>query len=295
MLQSLPKDIRLKLDQTLAQWPQWNCDPVVTRPPTIVKVLTSGISNFSILVESEQLFVIRIDGFKPSQFGLCRETEWHTLQAAHNMSLTPRPCYFNPDLGALVCDYLSPDVDQGLDVAEVARLLHKIHRLPPQHHRLKLAERVHLYEKQLEKQGRSSGNAVWQYKEKVSSVLQDIAKHPGETVLCHNDLLRANRIYSAGKLWAIDWEYCAMGSPWYDIAVIVNGDSLADQETDALLFAYLGRTPNDWERSTLYRYGCVYRYLELLYYKTLENPILDSLAIEQKSAALGSMLELPVG
>jgi thiamine kinase len=294
MLQSLPKDIRLKLDQTLAQWPQWNCEPVVTRAPTIVKVLTSGISNFSILVESEQHFVVRIDGFKPAKFGLCRETEWRTLQDAHNMSLTPRPCYFNPDLGALVCDYLSPDADQGLDVTEVARLLHKIHRLPPRHHRLKLAERNRLYERQLEQRERSPSDLFRQYGEKVSSLLEAIAQHPGETVLCHNDLLRNNRIYSAGKLWAIDWEYCAMGSPWYDIAVIVNGDSLADHETDSLLFAYLGRKPNDWERITLYRYGCVYRYLELLYYKTLENPILDSLAIEQKSAALESMLELTV-
>ena len=290
MLQSLPSNIRLKLEQTLAQWPQWNCDPVVTRAPTIIKVLTSGISNHSILVESEQRFVIRIDGIKPAKFGLCRETEWRALKTAYNAGLTPRPCYFNPDLGSLVCDYLAPDVAQGLETADIARLLHKIHRLEPRHHRLRLADRIARYEQRLKRQGRSPSRAFRQYGDAVASMLEEISKRPGELVLCHNDLLRANRIYSAGKLWAIDWEYCAMGSPWFDIAVIVNGDAMPAHETEILLKAYLGRAPNDWERSTLHRYSCVYRYLELLWYKALEKPILDPLAVDIKSNALENML-----
>lgn len=291
MLQSLPPTVRLKLDQTLAQWPQWNCAPVVTRAPTIVKVLTAGISNYSVLVESEQHFVIRIDGFTPASFGLCRQTEWRALKDAYDAGLTPRPCYFNPDLGTLVSDYLPLDHAQELDVDDIARLLHRIHRLPPRHHRLNLADRILRYEKQLEHMDRMPGDELRQHGEKVSRLLEEISRQPGESVLCHNDLLRANRIYSGGNLWAIDWEYCAMASPWYDIAVIVNGDSLPEHTTEALLHSYLGRAPNDWERGTLYRYGCVYRYLEVLWYMALEKPILDAPTIGQKLAELNSMLE----
>lgn len=291
MLQSLPPTVRLKLDQTLAQWPQWHCAPVVTRAPTIVKVLTAGISNYSVLVESEQHFVIRIDGFTPASFGLCRQTEWRALKDAYDAGLTPRPCYFNPDLGTLVSDYLPLDHAQELDVDDIARLLHRIHRLPPRHHRLNLADRILRYEKQLEHMDRKPGDELRQHGEKVSRLLEEISRQPGESVLCHNDLLRANRIYSGGKLWAIDWEYCAMASPWYDIAVIVNGDSLPEHTTEALLHSYLGRAPNDWERGTLYRYGCVYRYLEVLWYMALEKPILDAPTIGQKLAELNSMLE----
>lgn len=82
-----------------------------------------------------------------------------------------------------------------------------------------------------------------------------------------------------------------MASPWYDIAVIVNGDALNEHTTEALLHSYLGRAPNDWERGTLYRYGCVYRYLEVLWYMALEKPILDAPTIGQKLAELNSMLE----
>jgi hypothetical protein len=291
MLQSLPRTVRLKLDQTLAQWPQWNCAPVVTRAPTIVKLLTAGISNYSVLVESEQHFVVRIDGFMPATFGLCRQTEWRTLKHAYAAGLTPRPCYFNPDLGSLVSEYLTLDHAQELDVEHIARLLHSIHRLPPRHHRLNLADRILRYERQLEHMDRTPGDELRQRSEMVSRLLEEISRHPGDSVLCHNDLLRANRIYSGGKLWAIDWEYCAMASPWYDIAVIVNGDALPEHTTEALIYSYLGRVPNDWERSTLYRYSCVYRYLELLWYMALEKPILDAPTIEQKLAALTSMLD----
>lgn len=291
MLQSLPRNVQLKLRQTLAQWPQWNCAPVITRAPTIIKLLSAGISNYSVLVESQQHLVVRIDGFTPATFGLCRQNEWRTLQDAYHAGLTPRPCYFNPDLGSLVCDHLMPDVAQEPDVADIARLLQSIHRLPSRHHRLNLADRMLRYEKQLEHLGRTPGDALRHHSAKVSRLLEEISRRPGDSVLCHNDLLRANRIYSTGKLWAIDWEYCAMASPWYDIAVIVNGDALSAQKTEALLCSYLGRAPNAWERDTLYRYSCVYLYLELLWYLALQKPVLDALAIEEKLIALNLMLE----
>ena len=294
MLQSLPANVRQKLDQTLAQWQQWNCSPVVTRAPTIIKVLTPGISNFSILVESEQHFVVRIDGISPSIHGLSRETEWRTLEAAYNMGLTPRPCYFNPDIGSLVCDYLTPDNTQKVNVVDIARLLHDIHRLPARHHRLNLGSRVLRYQKQLERQNRTTDSPTLSCSKEMSGLLRQISEEPGESLLCHNDLLRANRMYSGGKLWAIDWEYCAMGSPLYDLAVIINGDDLSVNESDALLKAYLGRAPNDWERSALYRYSCAYRYIELLWYLTLEKPILEPLTVEEKLSELKAMLAQPV-
>ncbi len=294
MLQSMPADIRLKLDQTLAQWPQWNCSPAVSRAPTIITVLTPGISNFSILVESEQRFVVRIDGINPTTHGLCRQTEWRTLDAAYNLGLAPRPCYFNPELGSLVCDYLAPANEQSIQVADIAHLLHGIHRLPARHYRLNLGNRVLRYEKTLEQQGRAIDNSALAHSEAVSGLLPQVGEEPQEPVLCHNDLLHANRLYSGGKLWAIDWEYCAMGSPLYDLAVIINGDELPAHLSETLLQAYLGRAPNDRERSALYRYGCVYRYLELLWYLTLEKPILEPSGIDEKMSALTVMLEQPI-
>ena len=105
-------------------------------------------------------------------------------------------------------------------------------------------------------------------------------------MLCHNDLLRANRIYSGGRLWAVDWEYSAMGSPWYDLAVVVAGDGLDRDQANMLLETYLGRPPSGEEQLALQCQACVYRYLELLWYLAQPVTPLPDLALEEKLAEL---------
>ncbi|MDG2045951.1 MAG: phosphotransferase [Halioglobus sp.] len=290
MVSTLPRTIQLKLEQTLSQWPHWRCAPALTRLPSVVRTLAPGISNFSVLVEAGQYFVVRIDGLDPVSNGLNRQIEWSTLAAAHSAGLAPAPCYFNPELGSLVCGYLAPEASYNADVTGVGQLLRAIHQLPARHHRLNLAERILQYQKRLQRNGRPLNAGLKKSGEQVVQILSEINHTPSNSVLCHNDLLQANRIYSAGRLWAIDWEYCAMGSPWYDLAVVVNGDLLSKVDTEILITAYLGRAADAQERSLLDQYSCIYRYLELLWYLALETPALNAAAIENKSAALTNLL-----
>jgi thiamine kinase-like enzyme len=101
--------------------------------------------------------------------------------------------------------------------------------------------------------------------------MQEIGARPQASVLCHNDLLRANRLHSAGRLWAIDWEYCAMGDPWFDLAVVATGDQLDGAQRTALLKAYLHREPTSDDYLNLHRHNCVYRYLELLWHGVVQR------------------------
>ena len=258
----------------------------------MVNLLAPGVSNFSVLVQSGQRFVVRIDGINPAVNGLNRQSEWRALQAAHRASLAPQPRYFNPALGSLVCDYLPPDEEQVLCIPELAALLRDIHQLPARHSRLDLAERILRYEKQLEHRGQALTAPMARCRGPVLRMLDDINRRPQPAVLCHNDLLQANRIYSGGRLWAIDWEYCAMGSPWYDLAVVVNGDSLSTAHADELLGAYLGRAASSAERQELRQHSCVYRYLELLWYLAVQRIAPEPALLEQKIAALENILEL---
>jgi len=289
---TLPRNIRLKLEQTLAQWHQWHCAPPLLSPPEVVNLLASGVSNFSVLVQSGQRFVVRIDGINPAANSLNRQSEWRALQAAHRASLAPQPCYFNPALGSLVCDYLPPDEEQVLCIGELAALVRDIHQLPARHSRLDLAERILRYEKQLEHRGQALTAPMARCRGPVLRILDDINRRPQPAVLCHNDLLQANRIYSGGRLWAIDWEYCAMGSPWYDLAVVITGDSLGAAQADELLEAYLGRAASSAERQELQQHSCVYRYLELLWYLAQQRTAPEPTLLEQKMAALEKALQL---
>jgi len=120
----------------------------------------------------------------------------------------------------------------------------------------------------------------------VLRMLDDINRRPQPMVLCHNDLLQANRIYSGGRLWAIDWEYCAMGSPWYDLAVVAGGDALNEFQTRDLLQAYLGRDADAQEWHLLRSYTSIYCYIELLWYLSQQKSPPQRDFIAQKIASL---------
>lgn len=266
MAAPLPHPVRLKLDQTLAQWRHWRGEPRLSGRPVFVRALAGGASNFTLLVEAGERFVVRIDGIDPAAHCLHRQGEWQTQVAAHAAGLAAQPRYFNPELGSLVCDYLPADTQQPADPADVARLLRCIHRLPARHHRLDLPERLLAYEKMLAQRDPDLAREVAILSAPVRRLLGllDPGHHP--PVLCHNDLLRANRLYSGGRLRALDWEYSAMGCPWFDLGVVAGGDDLDEAAQARLLEHYLERRPGGSERRRLRRYACVYRYLELLWY-----------------------------
>jgi len=268
MVATLPRNIQLKLEQTLNQWRQWRCDPPLTCPPKIISAFSSGISNHSVLVEARGHFVIRIDGIHAANNSLSRSTEWRVLQMAHEADLAPCPRYFNPELGVLVCDHLSRDSNRVEDLGETAILLRSIHRLPAFHHRLDLRERITRYEKLLEHQGGELPVVMVECQEAIQGLLSKLADENHTLVPCHNDLLAANRILSGNRLRAIDWEYCAMGSFWFDLAVVAIGDDMDAGQKQGFVNRYLGRDVSSGEWLAFSRNCIVYQYLELLWYLT---------------------------
>lgn len=286
----LPHGVQLKLEQTLGQWQHWQCAPPLPQAPALVEVLAAGRSNHSLRVAAAdgREFALRIDGVSPAAHGLNRSAEWRTLADAHRAGLAPCPRYFNPELGSLVCDYLPHDAAAAADLALVGGLLRGIHALPRRHHRLDLAERALGYERLLEQRGLASGTDVPDCRAQVLALLQAHPTASEDLVLCHNDLLAANRLLSGGRLWALDWEYAAMGNRWYDLAVVIHGDELENAAGVALLRAYLEREPDEQELARTQAMGCIYRYLELLWYIAEEA---DADFIAGRRARLEEQLE----
>lgn len=293
---ALPRPVQLKLEHTLAQWRQWRCEPPLQRAPVCVEVMAPGLSNISVLVEakqagSQQHFVVRLDGVSPQLNSLNRQLEWRVLQGAHRAGLAPEPIYFNPDLGSMVCAYLPPDADQSLRIDDLARLLRDIHQLPGRHHRLDLADRILGYEKQLQHQDEPMSAELAPWRTRLADLLEVIKLTPEPAVLCHNDLLQANRIYSEGRLRALDWEYSTMGSRWFELAVIVAGDELGATTGKNLLEAYLDRPAVEEDMRKLQLHSCVYRYLEVLWYLTVEHPGLAEGMLSDKLCQLRRAFE----
>jgi len=187
------------------------------------------------------------------------------LREASRKGLAPQPVYLNPELGVLVCEYLSPDDNQQQTEGDVANLLNRIHCLPAAHHRIDLPQRIRQYVHQLEARQPGISQTLSTLTQLTERILQEAEHGDAELVVCHNDLHSANRLRSHGALHALDWEYSGMGYRWFDLAVVCESDAQTI-DADKLLTAYLARDANSQERDLLLRFRLCYRYLAWLWY-----------------------------
>lgn len=260
MAESLPKASRLKLRQGLASWRQWQTPVALTVEPELLRPLGDGRSNHSWLVGSdEQHFVLRLDGLNPQRLGISRSAEQRAHSQAAAAGLAPDLRWFNPELGIMVCDYLPPlppRAERLQELDAIAGLLRQIHRLPPIKFRLQPLTRAQRYQALL-----GPAESV-ELEQAFVQACQDLAIAPAEMRLCHNDLLTANRLWSGDGLYALDWEYAAMGHPLFDLAVICEGDQLSEEDCRYLLERYCGgQVVNDETRERFDNARGVYRVL----------------------------------
>jgi thiamine kinase-like enzyme len=255
MVAALPKTAQLKVQQALSQWRHWSTPGPLAAQPVAGQVLSGGLSNTSVLLAAgEHRFVLRLDGHNPQRLGLSRAAEWRAHQNAATAGLAPQAVYFNPELGILVsefCEQDSPAYAGDEELQAIAALLGKIHALPPVKFRLQPLGRAQHYLGLL-----GESNLPEEFRNACSRL-----RAPGDLCLCHNDLLRENRLQRNGRLVAIDWEYAAMGDPWFDLAVICEGDALGDAECLVLCEAYLQAPLNPEQAQRLQDNRVAYRFL----------------------------------
>ncbi len=257
MATQLSATTQLKIEQALDQYRHWQVSPPLR--PGRQQTLPGGRSNVSVKVSAqEQQFVIRVDGPHSQRLGLNRAVEWRVQTAAWQRGLAPRPIYFNPELGVLVSQYCAaprPRWEPGTELPCVARLLRRIHELPKVKYRLQPLDRAHRYCGLLQRT-------------RVPGELETLClrlQRSATICLCHNDLLRGNRLGNADQLLAVDWEYAASGDPWFELAAICEGDELSSGECRQLVNAYLGCEPSRRQRQRLSDYRQVYAYLTELW------------------------------
>ena len=81
-----------------------------------------------------------------------------------------------------------------------------------------------------------------------------------------------------------------MASPWYDIAVLIEGDRLQETDIKTLLQHYLQRDASTMELSTLLTYRSIYCYLETLWHLALDRPGQSDAVSLQRIADLEELL-----
>ncbi|MEM1404449.1 MAG: choline/ethanolamine kinase family protein [Pseudomonadota bacterium] len=215
--------------------------------PRLIRPFEEGLSNRSFLVGlDDDRWVVRCASGAPA-LGTEFSREVRVHERACIAGLAPRIIFADATSRVLCTEFIAPGSTVVHDARVTATLLRAIHQLPCDGPALLPLERLANFRAEL-----THSTAAIRVLNSYDASLGDAEQllHRGEhPVLCHNDLLRANRLQSRNRLLAIDWEYACTGDPYFDIAGVAS--ELSEKERGILLWAYLGREP---ERAELQRY-----------------------------------------
>lgn len=88
----------------------------------------------------------------------------------------------------------------------------------------------------------------------AESVRAALNAHPLPNVACHCDPLCENFLDTGNRMWMVDWEYCGMNDPMWDLADLsVEGEFDAAQDEE-MIAAYFGGAPTSVERGRIVIY-----------------------------------------
>jgi thiamine kinase-like enzyme len=92
----------------------------------------------------------------------------------------------------------------------------------------------------------------------AETIRKALAKNPAPLAPCHCDPLCENFLDDGTRMWIVDWEYCGMNDPMWDLGDLsVEGGFTHEQDLE-MLYAYFGNEPpkQDYARMVIYKAMC---------------------------------------
>ncbi len=220
----------------------------------VIEELSGGPASHSYLVARDsEKFVLRIDTKVAALLGLDRFSEAKILACISTHGLGPYPEFVDVKRGVLVTQYIEgrvwaeADLHQHDQLRKLANLLRTLHSLAPVGPAFNLHDKIGHYAQLI---GSSEARELADESQRFLRILQESAT---KSCLCHNDLVWSN-IVEGRELSLIDWEYAAMGDPFFDLATVTEHHQLDEAESAVFLAAYFGRQPAvEVERLAHYR------------------------------------------
>lgn len=234
----------------------------------VVAELPGGPASHNYLLErGEERWALRIDTQTAAALGLDRSAEAFILGHVHRAQLGPRLEFLDVEQGILLTRYVpgrawtQDDLADDDNVARLAALLRAVHDLQIPAKPFGLRERVARY---------AACVGTPPAAERAHAIDALVTRLDAtEACLCHNDVVCAN-VIAGDRLILVDWEYGALGDPFFDLATVVQHHGLSAETARVLLEAYFGRVREPDERR-LGRWCEVYRCLVALWQDALDS------------------------
>ena len=212
--------------------------------------LHGGLSsaNFRVIDKGEA-FVARLGADYPFHH-VSRRREAAASRWAHAAGLAPEVIHASD--GVLVCRFIEGRTyeasDVRADLVRVAGLIKTCHRAMPAHARGEanlfwvfhvLRDYAHILHQ--------GGHAIAAGLPRLGAIADELeaAQIPLPIVFGHHDLLPANFIADAARLWLIDWEYAGFGTPMFDLANVAQNAAMDERGELRLLELYFEHAPSE--------------------------------------------------
>ena len=259
------------------------------RGADILEKLAGGPASDSWLLKAgNEQFVARLDKPLARLLGLDRCAELEVLHTVSVAGIGPQITWSDPDKGVLVTSWIPGNAWSAVDVHDPVKLgalaatLRKLHSLPPRGPVFAPGVIALAYAREA---GTHRAARIAEQAAKLAEKLLSEIRRPA---LCHNDLIHSN-IIGGGTVRLIDWEYSAVGDPYFDLATVVQHHQLKADRVEILLGAYFGTVGKE-NFSRLEAFCRLYNQLAALWYMSvISQPGYDPLYDEELDRVMARM------
>ncbi len=203
-------------------------------------------------------YVIRVPGKDTSLLEIDRSAEREANEFAAGLEIAPRVAAQLDEPQALVTLFVEAsemgpeELREPQAMAEVAASLRKMHDsgtvLPTQFDSFRVVETYAATASEHGAEVPADYEEALAHAGEIESVLSGPEHDPAP---CHNDLLAANFLRDAERIWIVDWEYAGMGDRYFDLGNFSVNNELDDDARASLLEAYWGEPPSERHLATL--------------------------------------------
>jgi thiamine kinase-like enzyme len=215
------------------------------------RILEGGITNVNLLIhDSGRDYVVRMGSDIP-EHGIMRFNELAISRAAHAAGISP--AVFHAEDGVLVLDFIDAVSLSQEDVRNPDTLLQAVELMVRMHRDLAgfargpiLSFWVFHVLRDYTARLLGSGSPYAKILPELMAQAQEYEDCIGavDLVLGHNDMLPANILRDANRLWLIDWEYGGFNSPLFDLGGLATNCELDAAAEEMMLTAYFGAKPD---------------------------------------------------
>ena len=227
------------LRRCLDRWQDWQLTTPLDGPPELGALIAqgSGHSVYDLISTPRLIGRVRHQSTHLTDEAFSQELAVWSLAAQDG--LAPRIVYADEKEQAIICERVDA-IEQPVSGKALGTLSRQIHALPGVSHQLTLASDIEHYLAELPAHLASAWRAAMQ----TAGAEKALAKLAADTLyLCHNDLTPGNLMSDGTNLIAIDWEYAAMGSRYFDVAIAC--EALPDSERSIMVNEVFGDTLDD--------------------------------------------------